>query len=557
MSEKEYQVIVKRGIDLNEIDAEMQSSSGNDIIPQRAVDVANARSGSKRMTHYALTDEEATQLANDPRILAVEIPAENREDVKIGLNARRFNNYDKPATGNTSLQDLGSQEFVNWGLIRCNQITNGYSGTNNSTSPTDYFNYVLDGTGVDVVIQDSGIEPNHPEWEDANGNSRLNQIDWYTASGLSGTQNANHYRDYDGHGTHVASTAAGKEFGWAKNAQIYAQKLLGLEGPGDTATGISVTNAFDTIRLWHNAKTNGRPTIVNMSWGYRWEFGSEQQGSARYTGLSGIYRGTGWNYGIDYTTENGLANATGFNPWCTVTNSDIQTIPWPGFAADAEVEDMIDDGIHIVIAAGNHSFKIDVPNGPDWENEVTYGGTTYKYHQGSSPYSTEAFMVGNIAGGDTVYSGSPAIVDCPSASSNYGPGVNIYAPGQNIVAACSNINDKNAGSYAFNSAYKQCNISGTSMAAPQVAGLCALFLQSYPNLTPAQLQKMIFDYSKPTVSFSQTGAADYDIFPTGTITNYSPSSCGGPNRFLFNPYNKSTPVSAIGSGTIKGMKLVV
>ena len=78
MSEKEYIVVVKRGIDLNEIDAEMQSSSGNDIIPQRAVDVANPRVGSKRMTHYALTDEEAAQLSNDPRVLSVEIPVEQK-----------------------------------------------------------------------------------------------------------------------------------------------------------------------------------------------------------------------------------------------------------------------------------------------------------------------------------------------------------------------------------------------------------------------------------------------------------------------------------------------
>ena len=148
MSEKEYQVIVKRGIDLTEIDAEMQSSSGNDIIPQRAVDVVNARSGSKRMTHYALTDEEAAQLSNDPRILAVEIPANQREDIQIELNAQRFNNYDKPASYAGDLSGV-SQDLVNWGLIRSNQSTNGYSGTNNADSSTDYFNYVLDGTGID------------------------------------------------------------------------------------------------------------------------------------------------------------------------------------------------------------------------------------------------------------------------------------------------------------------------------------------------------------------------------------------------------------------------
>ena len=554
MSEKEYIVVVKRGIDLNEIDAEMQSSSGNDVIPQRAVDVANARVGSKRMTHYALTDEEATQLSNDPRVLSVEIPVEQREDIVIDLNARRFNNYDKPATI-SSMPAAGN--FVNWGLIRSNQITNEYTGTNNNNSSTDYFNYVLDGTGVDVVIQDSGIDPDHPEWEDANGNSRLQQIDWYTASGLSGTQNANHYRDYDGHGTHVASTAVGKEFGWAKNAQIYSQKLNGLEGSGDSGTGISITNAFDTIRLWHNAKTNGRPTVVNMSWGTSLPF----QGSSRYTGLGGNYRGTGWNFGVDYTTESALVSATGFNPAWTLYGSDggsAQRIPVRASQYDAEVEDMIDDGIHICIASGNQMHKIDIVGGLDYDNTFTYGGSTYYYHRGSSPYTDEAFMVGNLAGGETFYSGSPvANTDVPSITSNYGPGCNIWAPGQHICAANSSDSSRSDQPYYFNNSYRQMSIGGTSMASPQVAGVCALFLQAYPNLTPAQLQKMIFDYSKPTVNFTQTGSTDYDVYPTGTYLNFSPSSCGGPNRHLFNPYNKSTPVSAIGSGTITGMKLVV
>ena len=82
------------------------------------------------------------------------------------------------------------------------------------------YNYVLDGTGVDVVIIDTGIQPDHPEFQDANGVSRVKQINWYEASGQSGVQPANFYRDTDGHGTHVAGTVAGKTYGWAKNANI-------------------------------------------------------------------------------------------------------------------------------------------------------------------------------------------------------------------------------------------------------------------------------------------------------------------------------------------------
>ena len=56
--------------------------------------------------------------------------------------------------------------------------------------------------------------------------SRVQQIDWYTASGLSGTQSANFYRDRDGHGTHCAGIAAGKTYGWAKRVQMFMLKNL-------------------------------------------------------------------------------------------------------------------------------------------------------------------------------------------------------------------------------------------------------------------------------------------------------------------------------------------
>jgi subtilisin family serine protease len=523
--EREYTVIANTREDLPALEAEITASSGAGPIPNRSVDIANPRLGSKIQTHFMLTDEEAEELRNDPRVRAVEIPPEQRDDIQIGLNAYQKEDPYKFYRG-SGLSDT----YINWGLKRCIKETNEFVafGNRSTGSPGDY-EYAIDGTGVDVVIQDSGIEPNHPEWEDANGVSRLQQIDWYTASGLSGTQSANHYRDYDGHGTHCAGIAAGKLYGWAKGAHIYSQKLNGLEGPGDTGTGISISDAFDCIRLWHNAKTNGRPTVVNMSWGYGATISTDP--------TSGVYRGTAWTYGVDYTDRNTLEDATGVSVdrYIDAGSNTFFRMSVRVASVDAEIEDMISDGIHICIAAGNDFVKNDISTGPDWNNTVVFNSTTYNYMQGSSPWSQNAFMVGNIDSEfsqylSETYSAAEILLDQTASSSKKGPGVNIWAPGTNIMSACSTINDGyTTTTHPENNSYFVMSISGTSMASPQVAGVVAQHLQVNPDLTPAQMQQRIWNDSKTT------------LYDTGSATDYGrilDSIMGSPNRMLYSRYGK-------------------
>ena len=110
---------------------------------------------------------------------------------------------------------------MNWGMRRCIERDNPYTS---STPSSNEFAYTLDGTGVDVVIQDTGVQPGHPEYDDADGNTRLQQIDWYAASGLSGSMPSNFNSDYNGHGSHVAGTVAGLNFGY-QNAHNYSAKI--------------------------------------------------------------------------------------------------------------------------------------------------------------------------------------------------------------------------------------------------------------------------------------------------------------------------------------------
>ncbi len=502
--EREYTVIVNNREDLTVIETELTASSGAGPIPKRSVGIANPRPGSRVQTHFMLTDEEAQALTDDSRIRAVEIPPELRDDIQIGLNATQSGSYKRDGTSDA--------DKVNWGLLRCNYKTNVYEDMDNSGT---VFEYALQGTGVDIVIQDSGIQADHPEWQDSDGVSRLQQIDWYTASGVSGTQDATFYTDYDGHGTHCAGIAAGKTYGWAKGARIYAQKLGGLEGAGDPDNGISLSNAFDTIRLWHNSKTDNRPTVVNMSWGY----------SVTTSGnpSSGSYRGTGWTWPTDYNSDNTLWSDVGI---MLPTGNGDRNLPVRLTSVDAEVDDMIADGIHICVAAGNNYFKADLPTGDDYNNSVNFGNGNLLYARGSSPYSLDAFMVGNID--YTVLQQDSIYKDKRSESSTQGPGVNIWAPGEGITSACSTTNRFTSQAYPGDTNFRITSIGGTSMASPQVAGVIAQHLEAFPDATPAQIQARVFADTKAV------------LFDQGTDTSYNNLNAlvGSSNRMLWSRYGR-------------------
>tara|TARA_B110000858_G_scaffold103307_1_gene118437 strand:+ start:16067 stop:17644 length:1578 start_codon:yes stop_codon:yes gene_type:complete len=523
MSEQEYIVVVHRGVDLSVVDAEISASTGSGPIPNRAVDVANARVGSNRMTHWMLTEDEATALELDERILSVEIPPELRDDITIGLNASQSGQF----TRGTNYLDPSSD--VNWGLRRIGEATNVYG---NALTVAGNHDYALDGRGIDIVIQDSGIQADHPDFNDYDGVSRVQQIDWYTASGISGTQSANHDRDFDGHGTHVAGTAAGLTYGFAKGARIYSQKLSGLEGTGDTGTGISITDAFDAIRLWHNAKTDDRPTVVNMSWGY-----SSDRGASNPT--NGVYRNSGWSYAGQ--TDQQLWDQYGI----VQKISNNRNVPGQVSSVNADVEDMIDAGIHVCIAGGNDYYKAEVFGGADYNNQVYVGsGPPAFYNRPSSPYSDQAFIVGNLD--DSVFNDGGTYKDRPRGSSKRGPAVNIWAPGSSIMSTASTIANASypTTTYPPDTNYKIMSISGTSMASPQVAGTIALYLQSDITMTPSQLFDKVVGDTKSV------------IYSTGTDQSYSSvttSLVGSPNRHLFNRYAVSNPYSISGSVTITGL----
>jgi hypothetical protein len=269
-----------------------------------------------------------------------------------------------------------------------------------------------------------------------------------------------------------------------------------------------------------------------MSWGY---------GTTKIEDpASGTYRGAAWTYGVDYSTRAELESATGVNiNRTTIADNPAVAISVRVTSVDAEIEEMISDGIHVIIAAGNNYNKIDSATGSDYNNQVVFGSTTYSYHRGSSPYSTNAFMV---ASSDTTVDGSN--LDKTSIYSSRGPGCNIWAPGTYIMSATSNdynVNKFTPINYGSNASYKQMSISGTSMAAPQVAGLCCLHLEVFPDLAPAEIQKRILGESKEVMS---TTSADNDY------QNVTTSIMGQSTKFLYSKYNSATPWVLTGPSNI-------
>lgn len=493
----------------------LRDGSNLTTIPIRTVEVANSRPNNPHNTSYWLTDKEADFLREDPRVVDVQ----NLDSFKPIKLAFQTGNFDKTSTE--------SGPKANWGLLRHSLTTNIYG--NSLSDPGGTYDYVLDGTGVDVVIIDSGIQANHPEFlnTDNSGASRVNPIDWFALSGISGSMPSGFYQDFDGHGTHVAATVAGRTFGWAKNAQIYSIKLEGLKSPSDTGGGFDVATAFDVLIGWHNNKTNGRPTVVINSWGYgiyhradseSFSFGLDES-DILYAINGGAYRGVTWS-GATLSTARGHTGA--------LKAPSTYLYPFRVSSVDFDIFAGAQAGILFCNAAGNEFMKIDVQGGVDYNNYINTDFGVFYYHRGGTPgasitASDSVFTVGAMDHQTTAQG-----EERKANFSNSGPGVTVYAAGSRIISAISQVNDDNSNTqYFLNNSFKQQLLSGTSMAAPQIAGISALVYQMHPDWEPRQVVNFVKSRALPalyTSGQSNDYTNQYSVHGGETKIAYVPMS---------------------------------
>ena len=528
---KEYIVIAKDEPSIDSIHAELtvntthNTNVDNTIVPTRPVAVANERLGNPRITHYFLTDDEAKSLANDPRIEAIHtLPDPNSKIKTVLQQSRAYNNI----VGNFSRNGIHDKYNINWGLRRTS-LTRAENRIGNS------YEYEADGSGVDFVLMDDGIQCDHPEFIDATGVSRVQQIDWYRVTGIPGTMPPNHYlcqHSGDGeHGTHVATIVAGNTFGYAKNARIYSIRVF-----GNSTQVIPDWDQFDLIRVWHNKKPIDpltgakRPTIVNTSWGYSWFYSNDMYNLSRPIIKTVNYRNKIYNY-----SNNPTRSMIQFGQ-ITRTGRHGFIVP----SVNAEQQEAENAGVIFVHAAGNYGHKIDIPKGIDWNNYYTtdeiWGGIMMPgqpiyYHRGSSPFSNNSITVSAARDSTTFVRGQT--LEVVDSYSERGPGCDVVAPGTNITAGVSKTSLYAKSEYVWGKnntndrSHYVAKISGTSMAAPQVTGVLALYLSRNPKTTPIQAKAWI----------SKIGIKNQ--ISSSTINNEwaNPNALlGGPNNYLFNPY---------------------
>ena len=504
---QEYIVTAKTMDDATSLLDDLETPGGDLYIPDRAVEVTQRREIS-RNTHFLLTVEEAEQLRNDPRVIAVELMP-SLQGIEALPHWTQTGNFEKSATIDTNDK--------NWGLYRSTAgsplATWGTNGSFTQTAQT--ITTTSSGKNVDCVIVDAHINFNHPEFAvniDGTGGSRAIQYDWFqhsAALGYSTTGSYSYSSISSAHGTHTTGTTAGNTQGWARDANIYNIEFnypgpaLGGNGPGDDWSVF----LFDYIRYFHNNKpinlaTGKRnPTITNNSWGYSYYnpsgFILANVTSVTYRGVTTAVTGTDAQKRT-ILQANGVPVPAGtylFRP------------PSRSAGVEADIQDAIADGVIVVASAGNSYWNCATSDLSDYNNSFVFSGGTYFATRGSSPSAAnQVICVGSLGTTTQEYK---------SNFSNYGKRVDIWASGSNIVSAVYDANAATEFGITLandprNSAYKLGSISGTSMSGPQVAGYLACLLEQYPNMRQAEaLQHLVTNSTKNQIGSTGGAAGDY------------------------------------------------
>lgn len=115
------------------------------------------------------------------------------------------------------------------------------------------------GQGVGIAVLDTGVDYNHSELSPGGTGSAVKTVKLWDA-----VNNDSDPMDDEGHGTGVASVAAGKTLGVARSAQIVAVKVLDEDGNGG---GDQILTGLDKVLQSINQGNPYNIRVVNLSLG--------------------------------------------------------------------------------------------------------------------------------------------------------------------------------------------------------------------------------------------------------------------------------------------------
>ena len=292
-----------------------------------------------------------------------------------------------------------STRAASWGLDRLDQRDLPLDGTMDLQAANASAG---GGSGVTAYVIDTGVRSDHE------------QFGGRVASGYTAVSDGNGAEDCNGHGTHVAGTVGGADYGVAPSVSIVPVRVLDCYGSGNLSDVIAGLN-------WVAANhAPGQLAVANMS-------------------LGGGY----------------------------------------SEALNAAVQSVIDDGVTVVVAAGNDGMDA----------------------CGNSPASVAAAI--------TV--GATDSNDQRAGFSDYGSCVDLFAPGVDIKSSW------------LDSSTAIETLSGTSMASPHVAGGVALTLASTRSTSTGEIStNVIGNASNDRVGDARTGSPNRLLYIGGMRDGSAP-----------------------------------
>ena len=352
----------------------------------------------------------------------------------------------------------------------------------------------------------------HNWWENSSNRSgafssvgTISVPDAYTVANSLGIGGTSHTMT-SSHGTGCAGLAAGKNFGLAFESNIWTISIF-------SPANISTEASYDALKIFHQNKpeTAGRknPTVVNGSWGYFAGFNSGTTVSYSFKGSTGTFTGYASNSTGVQAMAYGLSSGSVYNRQFA-TSSRSNSIETAG-------DEMVDAGVIFVTSAGNSNQRLGLglsdPHLNDYLTTLnsadTRTGVPGYNVSGTVPSGHRNYIHPSNIGYNTTTDYHPAICvgamdefiesnyqERQATYSNNGPGVDVFAPADETLSA--GMRDANGDQLGTDTNYDRYNsdfvdmyFNGTSAASPVVAGVVALFLESKPSATSAEVKDFI------------------------------------------------------------------